>query len=300
MKNLEKIDTIMRKFISELGYEEVNFMFNDISLGKKLRSKLILNIAGCFEESLRLCAVVELIHVASLLHDDVIDDSNLRRGKPSINAIFGVKNAIMLGDILYSKGFFELSKFDSKIAKIISNSVAFLSIGELMDVNLSKNFNLNLDNYFNMIYNKTAILIEACAKSAAILAGYDYEKFGIYGKNLGLAFQIIDDVLDIISDEKTLGKPSMSDFRDGKTTIAYIYLYQYLDEKDKKKLISLFRKNLNLDEIFWLKSKFDEFKIIQKCINEAKKLAKDGIESISQYKNDKLIEIMQSMVDRDF
>ena len=108
---MEKIDLIMKNFIAELGYEPANAMFALINSGKKLRSKLLLKIAGESEQSLKICAIIELIHLASLLHDDVIDDANTRRGSPSINASFGTKNAVMLGDILYSKGFYELSKF---------------------------------------------------------------------------------------------------------------------------------------------------------------------------------------------
>ena len=93
---MDKIDEIMNKFISELGYKEAFEMFLKISSGKKLRSKLLLKIAGESEISLKLCAIIELIHLASLLHDDVIDEANIRRGKPSINALFGSKNSVML------------------------------------------------------------------------------------------------------------------------------------------------------------------------------------------------------------
>ena len=138
---MEKIDLIMKKFIAELGYEPANAMFAQINSGKKLRSKLLLKIAGENEQSLKICAIIELIHLASLLHDDVIDDADTRRGSPSINASFGTKNAVMLGDILYSKGFCELSKFPHEIAGEISGAVSKLSVGEMMDVDLSAKFN---------------------------------------------------------------------------------------------------------------------------------------------------------------
>ena len=151
---MNKIDDKLNEFIAQLDYSVVSDMFAKISSGKKLRSKLIYKIAGDDEKSVRLCAVVELIHLASLLHDDVIDDASLRRGKASINALFGNKNAIMLGDALYSKGFFELSKFDEKIASLISDAVCKLSLGELMDVELSKAFNSDENAYFRMIHPK--------------------------------------------------------------------------------------------------------------------------------------------------
>jgi len=203
---MEKIDLIMKNFIAELGYEPANAMFVRINSGKKLRSKLLLKIAGENEQSLKICAIIELIHLASLLHDDVIDDADTRRGSPSINASFGTKNAVMLGDILYSKGFYELSKFPHEIAGEISGAVSKLSIGEMMDVDLSAKFNEDKSAYETMIYYKTAVLIESAAAVGAMLAGLDARNFKIYGKNLGLAFQIVDDILDVTQDAATLGK----------------------------------------------------------------------------------------------
>lgn len=297
---MEKIDEIMKGWVAEFGYDKADKMFSNINSGKKLRSKLILKIAGINETSLKLCAVIEMIHAASLLHDDVIDESNIRRGKASINATYGSKNAIMLGDILYSKGYYELSSFDPFICSAVSHSVSLLSIGELMDVELGNEFNTNKDKYIEMIYNKTAVLIEASAKCGAFLKGFDTVKFGKYGKCLGIAFQIIDDLLDIVADEKTLGKPTMSDFEEGKTTLPYIYLYEVLSDEDKKILKSYFRKKLNNDEIKWIKDKFEKFGIIEKCIKEAKDIAENGINSIDEYKNDELIKVMKNMVDREF
>ena len=299
---MDKIDEIMTKFISELGYEEACEMFVKISSGKKLRSKLLLKIAGESEISLKLCAIIELIHLASLLHDDVIDEANIRRGKPSINALFGSKNSVMLGDILYSKAYFELTKFDPSIAAVVSDAVSKLSIGEMMDVKMAENFNENEQEYLKMIYYKTAVLIEATAICGAKLAGKDSEKFGIYGKNLGLAFQIVDDILDITQDEKTLGKPALNDFVEGKTTLPYIYLYKSksLDEAGKTKLRSLWAKKLNADEISWLKENFDKTSSVSKAINEAKRLGAEAIEAIKEYKNAELEGIIKSMIDREF
>lgn len=297
---LDKIDQIMTDMIASFGYKRADEMFKEISSGKKLRSKLILKIAGASDESLRLCAIVELIHAASLLHDDVIDESDTRRGKASINASYGSKNAIMLGDILYSKGYHELTKYDPFIASEISKAVSLLSIGELMDVELSKSFNSDKKSYMEMIYNKTAVLIEASAKCGAFLAGLETAKFGEYGKNLGIAFQIVDDLLDITGDLSTLGKPALSDFKDGKTTLPYIYLYERLNSEDKKTLKSYFAKDLDESEILWVKSKFREFNIVQISLNEAKEIAKKGLDAIDEYKNEGLIAVMKNMVDREF
>ena len=297
---MEKIDLIMKNFIAELGYEPANAMFAQINSGKKLRSKLLLKIVGESEQSLKICAIIELIHLASLLHDDVIDDADTRRGSPSINASFGTKNAVMLGDILYSKGFYELSKFPHEIAGEISGAVSKLSIGEMMDVDLSAKFNDDKSAYETMIYYKTAVLIEAAAAVGAMLAGLDARNFKIYGKNLGLAFQIIDDILDVTQDAATLGKPNFSDFKEGKTTLPYIYLYESLNEADKEKLKSLFKKDLSETEQGWVRAKMNETGAIVKSIEAAKNLGEQAIKSVEKFNVDGLESIVKSMIDREF
>lgn len=297
---MKAIDDKILSLINELDYAPLNEMFSKLSSGKKLRSKLVLKIAGLSDESINLCAIIELIHLASLLHDDVIDEASLRRNRPSINAIFGNKNAIMLGDILYSKGFFELSKMDRKISATISNAVCKLSLGELMDVELSKAFNSDESAYFRMIYYKTAVLIEASSMAGAFLAGFDEKRalsYANYGKNLGIAFQIIDDILDIKNDEKTLGKPAMNDFKEGKTTLPYLLLYSKQNISEQNTLKSLFAKDLDEDKLSFLKEQFSKYDIINKSIEIAKDYASKALENIS----DKgLREVVDEMINREF
>ncbi|QOR00462.1 polyprenyl synthetase family protein [Campylobacter sp. 2014D-0216] len=297
---MQKIDQYMHEFLSELNYEPILTMSSKLQGGKKLRSKLLLKIANENETSYKICAIIELIHAASLLHDDVIDEAKLRRGVKSINAEFGAKNAIMLGDILYSKAFYELSLLDLKLAKVISNAVVKLSIGELMDVNLSETFNTNKNAYLQMIYNKTAVLIEASARSGAILAGLDEDDFAEYGKNLGLAFQIVDDLLDIQGDEQTLGKPAMNDFKEGKTTLAYMYLYEKLNPQDQAILQGYYKKDLNESEVAWIKNKMHECQIFEQVHQELNVYANNALKAIEKYNIKDLEDIIKSMIERDF
>ena len=328
----DQIDLIMKSFIADCGYAPASEMFDRLNPGKKLRSKLLLNIAQKDERSLRLCAIIELIQAASLLHDDVIDESSVRRGKPSINATYGSKNAVMLGDILYSKAYFELSKFESRIAAALSGAVTKLAVGELMDVSLSNDFNDDASKYLQMIYLKTSALIEEVARCGAFLkfggaenrgeisdifgaknkgeipsAAKDHDEilsasanFSEYGKNLGLAFQIIDDILDVTQSSEALGKPSLSDFAEGKTTLPYIYLYENLDDADRQKLKTFFKKQLREDEISWIKTKFSEHGIIERCINKARAYGQKALEAVAEFKNDKLEQIVRDMIDREF
>ena len=299
MEVLEEVKSKIEEFIRFCSYPKALELLEKLSTGKMLRSKLILKIAGINSESIKLCAIVEMIHAASLLHDDVIDEADSRRGKPSVNALYDNKTSIMFGDILYSRAFTELSQMDKKIAYCVSNAVTKLSIGEMRDVDLTVSFNSSYELYLEMIYLKTASLIEASAKAAAILAGLDSEKYAIYGKNLGLAFQMVDDILDITQDEETLGKPSMHDFKEGKVTIPYLYLYERVE--DKEYLKSLYKKELNKNELLWIKENLKETNSLQDAINEAKKVGLEAISSIKDEKNSEdLINIMEAMIERDF
>lgn len=300
MTDIELIESLMLEYVSELGVDIVE-LYKKIPVGKRLRAKLVLKIAGNSHECLKLASIIELIHAASLLHDDVIDDALTRRGVDSINAVFGNKTAIMLGDILYSKAYEKLVSMDDVVAGHISNAVALLSVGELLDVELSKSLNLNREKYFDMIYKKTAILIEATARCSAIIEGLDEEKYALYGKNLGLAFQVIDDVLDVVQDSKTLGKPALNDYREGKTTLIYMDLIDELDGDDKNRVIGLFGKDLDTDTKGWLLSKFHNSSAIKKSINLAQKLGFEALEIIKDEPNSKdLQKVIKDMIDREF
>jgi len=297
---IELVEAKINSFIKDLKNDDLNDIVAKIPAGKRLRAKLILEIAKENKDAITLGAIVEMIHAASLLHDDVIDDALIRRGTDSINAIFGNKSAIMIGDILYSKAFYELSDLDKKIAKAISNAVVELSLGERKDVILSEKFNADINEYKHMIYQKTAVLIEAASYSAAILANKEPEIFKTYGRNLGVAFQMIDDILDVISDSKTLGKPALNDFKEGKTTLPYIYLYHKLNEDDKKRLKSMHKKELSQNEQEWIMQKFKEHDIINFCKNEAFMLIDEAINLMRNAGEKGLEAIAIKMVDRSF
>jgi octaprenyl-diphosphate synthase len=297
---LNKVERKIEQYVDSLEHAEISRLYKMLPAGKRLRAKLITYIAGSDLEAIKLAAIVEMIHAASLLHDDVIDDALTRRGKDSINAIYGNKTAIMFGDILYSKGFNELTKLDSKIADVISDAVIKLSIGELDDVNISKSFCIDKDQYLKMIYGKTASLMEASAKAAALLAGKSYKKYAIYGKNLGIAFQMIDDLLDITASSDTLGKPALHDFKEGKTTLPYIYLYELLAHEDKIKLQNIHKKTLTVNESNWVLKQMNTHNIPAQCYNEAKVLVAEAMELMREEGEEKLYMIANEMIDREY
>jgi octaprenyl-diphosphate synthase len=297
---MEQIIKMMSSFIATNNNNDIALLYESVPKGKRLRAKLILKIAKTSPEALKLAAVIEMIHSASLLHDDVIDDADTRRGEKSFNAKFGNKLAIMMGDILYSVAFSKLTEFPNSIAACVSNAVTLLSTGEFADVKLSEFFNTDKNKYMDMIYRKTASLIEASAKSAAILEGLDGNDFALYGKNLGLAFQIIDDVLDITSDEKMLGKPALHDFKEGKATLPYLYLYEKCSDNERERLRLLYKKELSTQDIFWIKESMSKYGVVEYSIKEAKKLGHEALKAVEKYKIEELKEIITQMVERDF
>ena len=295
---MQRVENEIARLIKEIDYDEVTRLFQSLSGGKRLRAKLVLKIAPQSAKAPLLAAIIELIHAASLLHDDVIDDALMRRGMTSVNATEGSKTAVMLGDVLYSKAFTELILFDSEIAKVISSSVTALSKGEMMDVKMADDFNFDEKIYLDMLYLKTATLIEAAAIASALLIGKDSKKYALYGRNLGLSFQIIDDILDITSDAVTLGKPAMNDFVEGKCTLPYIDLYHALNEEDKKRLSASHAKKINASEAMWIKDMMDKHKCIEKSFLRAQKLSDEAMLAVKD--DPALVGILETMIKRSY
>jgi octaprenyl-diphosphate synthase len=270
--------------------------YHHIGKGKGVRAKLVEIINP---DQPKLGAIVESIHTASLLHDDVIDRAETRRGLPSINAKFGDFTAIMLGDIFYSRAFRELVAYPQEVAEKVANAVYLLSQGELEDVKLSKNLNLDRKAYFSMIYKKTASLIEATCWSSAHLRRWEGEPFGLYGKNIGLAFQLIDDLLDIVGDPKVVGKPVMEDFAEGKTTLPYILLFERLPQPQREYLKSLYRKKLTPEEQNWIKGEMVERGVIDEVKKIAQRLVEEGKRAIAPYNLPQLFHIADRIITRE-
>ena len=295
---MQRVEKEIARLIKEIDYDEVTRLFEMLSGGKRLRAKLILKIAPDSKDAPLLGAVVELIHAASLLHDDVIDEASTRRGVKSVNATDGSKVAVMMGDVLYSKAFTELVAFDRRIARTVAQAVTTLSIGEYDDVKMGESFNEDEEAYLEMIYKKTASLIEATAYCAAILVNKDEEDYRLYGKNLGLSFQIIDDILDIVSDEETLGKPALNDYVEGKCTLPYIYLYRALDDDEAIRLKSYHAKQIAKEDSLWIKAKMKEHKSIERSFAVARKLSDEALEAVGD--EPALRVIIESMMERTF
>ena len=219
--------------------------------GKQMRPMFVFLVAkmvsdGKFDErTYRGASVIELIHTATLVHDDVVDDSNRRRGFFSLNALWKNKIAVLVGDFLLSKGLLlSIDNDDFDILKLISIAVREMSEGELLQIEKARKLDITEDVYFNIIRQKTATLIAACCGIGAASVGSDdeeVEKMRKFGELIGIAFQIKDDLFDY-SDEK-IGKPTGIDIKEQKMTLPLIYALNNCEPKEKKWLINSVKKH---------------------------------------------------------
>jgi octaprenyl-diphosphate synthase len=195
--------------------------------GKRMRPKLVLLFANAlgFDQPARfeLAAVVEFIHTATLLHDDVVDESSLRRGKPTANALFGNAASVLVGDFLYSRAFQMMVSVDRmRVLEVLAEATNVIAEGEVLQLMNMHDPDITVESYLRVIRFKTAKLFEASARLGAVLANASAEveeACAGYGRALGTAFQLVDDVLDYEGDAHELGKNIGDDLREGKTTL---------------------------------------------------------------------------------
>jgi octaprenyl-diphosphate synthase len=220
---------ILKSLKSEVGLVENIGQYIVDSGGKRLRPVLALlsamaNGYSKGDNHIKISAVIEFIHTATLLHDDVVDVSELRRGRQTANAIWGNAPSILVGDFLYSRAFQMLVEIaDMSIMELMANATNVISEGEVQQMANAGNADLDESTYRQVIYKKTAKLFEAATESGAILGGTDRLIMQSYGKHLGMAFQIADDVLDLSGDVSTTGKNIGDDLAEGKMTLPLIY-----------------------------------------------------------------------------
>jgi octaprenyl-diphosphate synthase len=209
--------------------------------GKRLRPMLTLASAALLDYAgtrhFKLAATVEFIHTATLLHDDVVDGSDLRRGRKTANLIWGNPASVLVGDFLFSRSF-ELMVEDGslKVLRILSNASAVIAEGEVNQLTAQRQIDTSEDKYLDIIGSKTAALFAAACRIAAVVAERDESvelALDAYGRNLGIAFQLVDDAIDYVSDEATMGKDVGDDFRDGKVTLPVILAHARGDAEAK-------------------------------------------------------------------
>ena len=218
--------------------------------GKQLRPIFVFLSAkicgGVTEPTYRAASLIELLHTATLVHDDVVDDAQKRRGVFSINALWKNKIAVLVGDFLLSKGLlFSIENKDFQLLEIVSNAVKEMSEGELLQIEKARKLDIKEDIYFEIIRKKTASLISSCCACGAASAGADIEtieKMKKLGETIGLAFQIRDDLFDYEENGST-GKPTGIDIKEKKLTLPIIHVLDNANYADKKKIINTIKKH---------------------------------------------------------
>jgi octaprenyl-diphosphate synthase len=211
--------------------------------GKRLRPALLLLSSKLFHcdgrTPIRLGAVVEIIHTATLVHDDIIDEAQTRRGRPAANTKWGNSKCVLAGDWLYMQAFkIAVQERNFRVLDVLTELTQQMVEGELLQIEkLGKS--ITMDEHLDLIYRKTACLFSVCMRMGAIVGNAtpdQEERLGSYGRNLGMSFQIVDDVLDLTASEEVLGKPVASDLREGKATMAVIHAAQHCTSEERAKI----------------------------------------------------------------
>ena len=266
-KELEDLEHKLNESINsdiDLATEVSNYLVS--SGGKRIRPAICILVANAFGykgiDLMRLASSIELLHTATLIHDDVVDQSLVRRGKQSIQAKWDNAHGVLVGDFVYSKAFQLMASFDNpEIIRALADSTNRISEGEVLQLSLKSNDVLKEKDYFEIIDRKTAELFKVSAVTAGILCScsdQEIQSLGRFSSNLGTAFQIQDDILDYYGDENLTGKKLGKDFEEGKYTLPVIVALKNANQENRSKLMSLFKTR-----------KPEEFQEVLEILNEA-------------------------------
>ena len=298
-------EKIKNKLTSEVDLVQKISDYHIETGGKRLRALLTLGsskLCGYLKggRDINLAACVELIHGATLLHDDVIDNGDVRRGKKTTNIIWGNQSSILAGDYLLSRCF-EMMVEDGnlEILKLLSSTSSKIAQGEILQLQHKGEVDMLEETYLKIISSKTAVLFSAATKVGAILAqrnNKEKEALEFYGKNLGLTFQIADDALDYNSDINLFGKNTGNDFYEGKITLPIILLFQQANDSEKKQLENIFNKDIRSENDFSDVLKLiSKYKIISQCYKKADHFINLASNSLSIFKNTEEKKILENL-----
>ncbi|MDC2987131.1 polyprenyl synthetase family protein [Candidatus Pelagibacter bacterium] len=305
-KKLQKVEGLIeQKLKSEVNLIKKMSNHHLNSGGKRLRALLTLESAkltGYREDSrdVNLAACVELIHSATLLHDDVIDESDLRRGVKTTNSIWGNQSSILVGDYLLSRCFeMMVEDGDLEILKLLSSTSAKIAQGEVLQLQHKGEADLLEETYIEIINLKTASLFSAAAKTGACLSGSnDKEKKALesYGRNLGLAFQIADDALDYYAKEKLFGKQIGKDFFEGKVTLPLITIFQKGNDEEKSFLTEIMKKEKrNEDDFSETLALIYKYKAVEATFKKAEYFVNVSYDSLAIFPDTEDKKILQNL-----
>lgn len=259
--------------------------------GKQIRPLIVLYSASLFdrinESTYRAATLIELLHTATLVHDDVVDDSDRRRGRFSINALWKNKIAVLVGDFLLSRGMITaLQSKDYHILEIVSEAVKEMSEGELLQIEKARKLDIDETVYYEVIRKKTASLLASCFAAGAASSTSnqeDIKKMWLIGEYAGIAFQIKDDILDFEKSSIT-GKPTGIDIKEKKMTLPLIYLLNQSTVLKKRKIINIVkRKNNNKEKVDWIMAEVERSGGIRYAIEKMTEFRNKSIELLREY-----------------
>jgi len=313
LKNLvgNRLDEVSQRIKYKLA-SEINLIhkmteYHVKSGGKRIRPLLTLASAKLCNykngnRDINLAACVELIHNATLLHDDVIDNSDLRRGIKSANSIWGNQSSVLVGDYLFSRCFEMMVEDGSQeILKLLSSTASRIAQGEVLQLEYKGEIDLLEETYFNIINMKTASLFAAAAKVGACLGNKtkkEKDALESYGRNLGLAFQIADDALDYFSSKKIFGKEIGKDFYEGKTTLPLIIIFQRGNNEERNFLKEIFKKKKrNEDDFSETLAIINKYRAVQVSFKRAEYFVNVAYDALGIFQHSKEKEILQNLTE---
>ncbi len=307
-KDLKKVESLMRKNLSKEPVVKDLYDYIFDKSGKKVRASISLISSYGMNKNqqnrVKLAAVIEFLHTATLVHDDIIDNSDLRRGKTTVNVAWSNSHGVLIGDFIYSKAFMLMNEIGNfKVIDELSSATNKIAEGELMQLANKNNLNTSLQQLKKISYYKTGRLFEASAKSAAMLSGKSIpfiENISKAAKLIGIAFQVRDDLLDYGVSKGNIGKPEMQDILEDKITYPLYFALKYSNKKDSSKILKkLKNKDFSIEEVADFVSSSNAF---NKCNSLIQNYSNEISKCISQISNkeirDEMLNLSESLKNR--
>tara|TARA_B100000965_G_C19553304_1_gene741062 strand:- start:602 stop:1615 length:1014 start_codon:yes stop_codon:yes gene_type:complete len=298
-------EKIKSKLVSDVDLVKSMTDYHIKTGGKRLRALLTLGSAKLCGytkggRDINLAACIEMIHGATLMHDDVIDVGGIRRGKETLNSIWGNQSSILVGDYLLSRCFeMMVEDGNQEVLKLLSSTSSKIAQGEVLQLQHKGEIDMLEETYLKIITAKTAELFSAATKVGAILSNKEQKEkdaLKFYGKNLGLTFQIADDTLDYNSSLKFFGKKIGKDFFEGKITLPVILLFQKISSFEKKKLNDIFKKIVRSNEdLNFTLTLIKKYKIIKECYKKAEHFVNLASNSLTAFKDSEEKKILENL-----
>ena len=307
-KDLKKVESLMRKNLSKEPVVKDLYDYIFDKSGKKVRASISLISSYGMNKNqqnrVKLAAIIELLHTATLVHDDIIDNSDLRRGKTTVNVAWSNSHGVLIGDFIYSKAFMLMNEIGNfKVIDELSSATNKIAEGELMQLANKNNLNTSLQQLKKISYYKTGRLFEASAKSAAMLSGKSIpfiENISKAAKLIGIAFQVRDDLLDYGVSKGNIGKPEMQDILEDKITYPLYFALKDSSKKDSSKILKkLKNKDFSIEEVADFVSSSNAF---NKCNSLIQNYSNEISKCINQISNkeirDEMLNLSESLKNR--